>query len=171
MRALGCALLCLVLIPSKFSFGQELALPSDATFKAYLDDRRRIEDEKIEVFIPLTLQPTNNQSGVYQQILNHQLQQMQAHGLPMDRLQQWNGKFNLKRDPANTQTGAMSFQIQPITTQGSVNFQNVGRISVQRQLFLNQTEFRLTPARSSWSFSHVDTSEDSTNRLMYGWEW
>jgi hypothetical protein len=171
MGARGCALI-LILTFSKFAFGQTVDLPDEKMFKAYLADEKRHQDEKVEVFVPLTLETTNSQNGIYQQVLNHQLQQMQAYGLPVQRFQRWDGRLTLKsagtaRDP----TGTMTFQAQPITQQGSINFQDIGRVSLHYQIFLHQSEYRFTPFESNWSFSHVDTQQDSQNRLFYGWQW
>jgi hypothetical protein len=100
MGARGCALFCLVFAISKISFGQQVALPNNQQFQAYLSNEKQIEDEKIQVF---------------QQILNHQMQQMQSYGVPTQKLKQWDGRFNIKsssqgRDP----TGTMTFQMQPL---------------------------------------------------------
>lgn len=173
MGARGSALICVLIGLSKFSFGQEIDLPNPELFQAYLDDKKHMREERVEAFIPLTITPTNSQDGIYQQILNHQLQQMQSYGLPLRQFQRWDGRLTVKRtsQPSRDPTGTMTFELQPITQQGSVNFQNIGRFYFQQQIFLHQSEFRFTPYRSRWSFSHVDTTEDTQNRLFYGWEW
>lgn len=171
-KGIGCALFCLILVGSKKSFGQELELPKTEVFQAYIDDQKRIQDEKIEVFVPLNIQPTYSQSGLYQQIFDHQLQQMRAYGMPVQNLQKWNGQLNLDTKPnPNPQRGEVSFQFQPITTQATMNVQDFGKFSVNHQIFLHQTEYRLSPARSRWSLSHINNPEESKERVMWGIDW
>lgn len=147
-------------------------MPSNDSFQAYLQERKQIEDQKVEVFVPLNLQPTNSQNGLYQQILTYQLEQMQSYGLPTQQFQQWNGRWTVQKSPnAKAKTGDISFQFQPIITQGSMNLQDIGKFSINHQIFLHQTEFRLTPANSRWSLSHVKNPEESKDRVMYGIEW
>jgi len=172
MGARGSALILIGIAFSNFAFGQEIDLPNQQQFDAYLANEKKMKEEKVEAFIPLAVAPTNSQAGIYQQILNHQLQQMQGYGLPVKQFQQWDGRLTVKSATTSREpTGTMTFQLQPITQQGAVNFQNIGRLSFQQQIFLHQSEYRFTPYRSNWSFSHVDTTQDTQNRLFYGWDW
>jgi|GEM_PF-5139783 len=171
-KGIGCALFCLILIGSKKTVGQELQLPKTEVFQAYLQEQKDIRNQKIEVFVPLNIQPTYSQSGVYQQVLNHQLQQMRSYGMPIRNFQNWNGQWNVDTQPnPNPQRGDVSFQFQPITTQGTMNIQAVGKLSINHQIFMHETEYRLAPANSRWSISHVNNPEESKDRVMWGIDW
>lgn len=168
MRWLGFSLLCLVLIPSKFSFGQEVDWQKmDRQWTEFRQSEKKQNQDKAKILVPLSLQPVTNKEGVYQQLLDHQVHQAQEYGVPTKKIERVDGQIG----SSASGVGRTTYEIQPINSRGTIDWEDYAKMSANYQVFLRRTELQLCPARSHWTLSHVIAPNDVQNRLLMKWQW
>jgi hypothetical protein len=137
-----------------------------------LDNKRKAE--RSLAYVPATLAPVNSAEGVFQQVLDYQVQLANKNGAPTKIIDtKWHGSSQ----PSNANSAApqTSYELQPIQTKGSIDFNHSVKASINYQIFLREMDVQLSPEDRihgiGLAYSYVTTPVDSQNRLLIVFEW
>lgn len=125
-------------------------------------------------YLPPTMNPCTSQSGVFQQVLNYNLQEFKKNNSTARLMDtQWGPRNEIKTQSANPST--TTFQMKPFETKAWVDFAHEMKASFNYQVFNRTTEFLLTPKMTflgmSVGYSYLITSADQQNRVSLRYDW
>jgi hypothetical protein len=122
-----------------------------------------------QALVPTQIKSVSSKEGLYQQVLDYHAQNSQGLA-PVKAFNTTWGSDNSSADDGP------KFEVKPLQTKASLDFQDTLKASVNYQVWSHQGELLLTPAGKvlgmTVAFSHVAVSGgDQRDRVVVKYEW
>jgi hypothetical protein len=172
MKTLG---VVLTLIISSFAFADE-----ELSFQRWQELNIVAQSQARDTgILPPTMSPVSSKEGVFQQIMNYNLNEFKKYNQITARVMdtQWGTSPSGNGVAAKPKVDAQktSFQMKPFETKAWIDFGNKWKASYNYQIWSGSSEFLFGPKQKlfgcTFGYSYVITSDDSQNKFSIAYSW